>query len=121
MVLPTITEPYEIPKKILQAEKMLKITYPEIYSKIHQYRDSRNIDFFEWEKIKFKIERQANFNIIKSMILAFIGLKDEPVLEDESEEEKIILEKTEKRCNNKSCIDPSPFFMKKHSYRKSSK
>lgn len=121
MVLPTITETYEIPKEILKAEKMLKITYPEVYSKICQYRNSRYIEYFEWEKIKFRIERSTNFNLIKNLIFSFIGIKNEPVMEVEDEDKEIIVYKKIERRYNRNCVDPPTCFTKKHSYRKASK
>ena len=90
-----------IPKKILRAEKMLKCAYPEVYPLVQRYRYSKYIAWHEYEKIKFRIERMVNYELIKDTILSFIGIKKEPTLGNEietEEDEKSNCKKEEKDC-----------------------
>ena len=65
----------EIPKSVLQGEKMLKLLYPALYKKIAGYRNCKHLDELNFEKLKIICERHGWWEHMKFYVLPFLNLQ----------------------------------------------
>jgi hypothetical protein len=64
-----------IPKSVLNAEKLLKITYPEVYKKLSAWRNTGYLTEPDLERIKFHVERcGVVWNVIQSNVFSFLNI-----------------------------------------------
>jgi hypothetical protein len=91
MIMHSIAEPRpEIPKRVLQAEKMLKLLYPGLYAQIAGYRNCQHMDELRYEQLKIVCERYGNIQHITPYLFAFCGFPKSGPEEAPAPKEKLM-------------------------------
>jgi hypothetical protein len=74
MIMHSILPPNpEIPKRVKNAEKMLKILYPGLYAQIAGYRNCQHMDELRYEQLKIVCERYGSLHHITPYLFPFCG------------------------------------------------